>query len=403
LDIPGLRQAWLRWRIISAHREAGRTSPEHGNQVRPAPSAAEPAPGLQADLGIGRPAVLTRQLLQLAEGFLVADAAGDGHDRLRCRRLRAVQWKCRMAVADRRQCRFGGARRCLQHPPRIAGGHSAEDAAREVAIAPIAGDEDHHPLVQPAGHLQSCPAGAAGAWAGEQAHVARQSARGLIRIALGDVDDLIDALRFVEGRQVGRRPAADARDLAPGGGLAADDLDLGIALLEEAAGAHDGPGGAHGGDEMGDRPLGIAPDLGAGAGIVRERIVGIAELVEHEEGIGLLGGGTHLLLGPVTGLLHAAIDEMHGGAERLHGLSALDRQGVGHHQVHLDADRPGDHRQGDAGVAARRFDQAHARPQQAPHPRAEDHPAGGTILDARGWVVPFAFRQDADALASEQG
>src|SRR4030067_881956 len=60
-----------------------------------------------------------------------------------------------------------------------------------------------------------------------------------------------------------------------------DDLDRGVLFLEVARAAHDGAGGAHAGDKVGDPALGVAPDFRAGGAVVRLRIIGIGELVEN--------------------------------------------------------------------------------------------------------------------------
>src|SRR6267378_2656406 len=107
-----------------------------------------------------------------------------------------------------------------------------------------------------------------------------QAPRHVLGLGLADVFQPVDALLVVDLRQVGFRPLADARDLRALLGLAADDLDPAVLLLEEARAAHDGAGRAHAGDEMRDPAFGVAPDLRAGGLVVRERVVGIGELVE---------------------------------------------------------------------------------------------------------------------------
>src|SRR5690606_33408636 len=97
-------------------------------------------------------------------------------------------------------------------------------------------------------------------------------------------------------------PAADAGDGGPLGGLHTDDLDGGVLFLQVAGGAHDGTGGAHGADEMGDGPRRVAPDLGAGALVVGARVVGVGELVQHLALALRLHG-----LGQVARALHARL------------------------------------------------------------------------------------------------
>src|SRR6202044_3811697 len=102
LEIPGFRCARLRRGVVGTHREAGRTAAEHLLQIGPAATAAQSAAGLEADLGGGGPAMAARKLEQLAEGLLIADAAGDSHMVWRCSRQRHPKGKGRIDVAVRR-------------------------------------------------------------------------------------------------------------------------------------------------------------------------------------------------------------------------------------------------------------------------------------------------------------
>src|SRR4051812_17916644 len=65
-------------------------------------------------------------------------------------------------------------------------------------------------------------------------------------------------------------------------------LHVGVLLLEEPPDAHERPGGAEPGDEVGDLGA-VAPDLGAGAFVVGLRVRGVAVL-EREEPVGVLEG-----------------------------------------------------------------------------------------------------------------
>src|SRR3989442_12905223 len=111
----------------------------------------------------------------------------------------------------------------------------------------------------------------------------------------------VHARLVVDLRQIGLGPLADAGDLRALLGLAADDLDSRVFFLEETRAAHDGARGAHAADEMRDRPLGVAPDFRPRALVVRERIVGVGELVEDTS----LALALHLL-GEAPRGLHSA-------------------------------------------------------------------------------------------------
>ena len=65
-------------------------------------------------------------------------------------------------------------------------------------------------------------------------------------------------------------------------------LIVGVLLLEERADAHQRAAGAEAGDEVGDLGA-VAPDLRAGALVVRPRVGVVAVLVE-EAPLGVLGG-----------------------------------------------------------------------------------------------------------------
>ena len=88
--------------------------------------------------------------------------------------------------------------------------------------------------------------------------------------------------------------------------------------------------------------------------VVRERIVGIGELVEDDA----LAVGAHLLGDVARGLHAARLRREHDlGAEGAHRLAALDRQVLRHDQHHAIAAHRRGHRQRDAGVARGRLDQ----------------------------------------------
>ena len=97
---------------------------------------------------------------------------------------------------------------------------------------------------------------------------------------------------------------------------------------------------------------------GPGALVVRERIVGVGELVEDHA----LARVAHLL-GRVARELHAALLRRQHEARRRtrHRLAPLHRQVLGHHQHHAIAAHRRHHRERDAGVAAGRLDQRVAR------------------------------------------
>src|SRR5215510_12571235 len=157
-----------------------------------------------------------------------------------------------------------------------------EDAGREIAIAAIADDHDdgriRHLLRDPEPDLDR----AAGRDPGEDALFACEPPRHLLGVGLADVLEPVDAPRVVDLREVRLGPLADARDLRAFRRLAPDDLDPRVLLLQEAARAHDRASRPHARDEVRDAAFGVAPDLRPSALVVRARVVGIGELVEHD-------------------------------------------------------------------------------------------------------------------------
>src|SRR3989304_1933838 len=170
------------------------------------------------------------------------------------------------------------------------------------------------------------------------------------------VDDFFEPVHpgaFLDLRQIGLGPLADAWNLGSLLGLAADDLDLGILFPEKARYAHDGAGGAHAGDEMRDPAPGVAPDLRPGALVMRLWIVRVGKLVEDEA----LAFALHALR-HVARRLHAALLRRKNDlrTEGAHVLATLRRKMLRHDQHHAIAADRRRHRQRDAGVAAGRLD-----------------------------------------------
>ena len=123
------------------------------------------------------------------------------------------------------------------HSQLVARSYSAEQIARQVAIAAITSDEDDHATVDFFRELQRRPARSTGTGTREKTSFFRQATRGVFCVLLRDVDDAVDARWFKKRRQVFFWPAADARDLTAFGGLAADDLHLRILFLQVTTGA----------------------------------------------------------------------------------------------------------------------------------------------------------------------
>ena len=125
--------------------------------------------------------------------------------------------------------------------------------------------------------------------------------------------------------------------------------------------------------------------------VVRQRIVGIGELVEDDA----LPFGAHAL-GDIARRLHAAglrrEDDFR--AERAHRLAPLHRKMLRHHQHHAKAAHRRRHRERDAGVARRRFDQRIARLDLSPLLGLDHHRQRGSILDRPCGIVALELGEN---------
>src|SRR5258708_24085835 len=265
-----------------------------------------------------------------------------------------------------------------------------EHSRGQIAVAAIAHDVHDDRLAKLRGHAHRRREATARRDAREDAFLARQPPRHLLAFLLRDLDYAIHARALEDLRQVFLGPLANARHLRPGPRLHADHLDRRILLLEKTRASHDRSRGSHRRDELRDRAARVAPDRGRGAGVVRQRIVRIGELVEDQA----LSCFAHAL-GGVARELHAAFlrreDELR--AEGGHRLPPLDRQVLGHHQHHAIAAHRGDHREGDAGVAAGRLDQSRTRADQPALLRSDDHRKRRAVLHRARRVVALELRQ----------
>jgi hypothetical protein len=173
-----------------------------------------------------------------------------------------------------------------------------------------------------------------------------------------------------------------------------DDLDVGIALLEVAADTHQRAARAEPGDEHVDLGT-VAPDLGAGALVVRERVRGIAVL-EQPAVLGTLGAD---LLGEADRAVAAFLTgaQRHLGAEDLEQLAPFDAHVLGHHDAQSVAAQLGDERQADAGVARRRFEDRVAAVQRAVGFGELDHLAGDAVLARTAGILALELGPEPHA------
>ena len=136
--------------------------------------------------------------------------------------------------------------------------------------------------------------------------------------------------------------------------------------------------------------LRVTPDFRRGAFIMRQRIVGIGELVEDDAAA--LGAQ---FFRRVARQLHAAFlrGQHQFCAKGAHGLAAFYALVFRHHQYHLVAAHRRRHRQRNAGVAAGRFDQGIARLDFAALFGPHDHRQRGAVFHRAGRIIAFQLGQ----------
>src|SRR5699024_7281252 len=126
---------------------------------------------------------------------------------------------------------------------------------------------------------------AAGA-ADEQAFLRGEAAGHSERVAVGNRDDLVGDIRVVGPRpEVLANPLDEVRAPSPSGvdgalRVGADDAHLAVGdFFEVLAGAADRAAGTDAGDEVGDPPVRLTPQLGAGRVVVTGRVCRVGVLV----------------------------------------------------------------------------------------------------------------------------
>jgi hypothetical protein len=147
------------------------------------------------------------------------------------------------------------------------------------------------------------------------------------------------------------------------------------------------------------RPSGVAPDFGTGGFVVRQRVVGVAELVEHPPLPFPLQPR-----GQIARTLHAFFlaHQNQFGAVGPHRRPPLGALVFRHDQLQAVTLHRRDHRQRDAGIAAGRLDQHIAGPDLAARLGLPDHAQRRPVLDRTGGIVAFQFSQNETAGVSRQ-
>src|SRR5690606_20769584 len=150
----------------------------------------------------------------------------------------------------------------------------------KVPIAPVADDKDNQPAVEFRRHFQSSAERTSAAHSGENSFFPGKSFGEEPRVRFDDIDNAVDPFAFVNFRQELRRPSSDPWNARTVCGLCADDLDVLSLLLQIARATHDGARRAHGGDEVGNLAIRVAPDLGTSRSIVDSVVVWVGKLIQ---------------------------------------------------------------------------------------------------------------------------
>ena len=152
------------------------------------------------------------------------------------------------------------------------------------------------------------------------------------RFLLADIQGDIYTRRFENHRQILFGPTANTGDTRPVSGLQAYDLNGVVLLFKIARYAHNGTGGTHGADKVGDFATRLPPYFRAGGAVVGQRVIRIGKLVERLA----FTPGNHGIC-DIAGLFHAAFFT---GRNQLsavgrHGLLALGGSIFRHNQGHV--------------------------------------------------------------------
>ncbi len=144
--------------------------------------------------------------------------------------------------------------------------------------------------------------------------------------------------------------------------VGADDLNLGVALLEVARRADDGASGADARDEGGHFAVGVVPYLWAGRAIVRARIGRVGVLVRVARAGNLAREPRRdiaVALWRIGGHAVGADDDLR--AQRPQQAAFFFRDFIGHHTDEMIAFDRGGQRQAGSSVAAGWLDDRAAR------------------------------------------
>src|SRR5205823_5862196 len=237
--------------------------------------------------------------------------------------------------------------------------------------------------------------------AGENSLLARETPGCRDRLIVRDANDLVvdrrvedrrdeagaDALLFVRRRCAARQHRALVR-------LDGGDANARLLLAQIATGAGDGTARPDAGDEDVNLASRISPDLRTGRLVVDRRVGRVVELAHHDGAVPELG---EELLRLRDRPLHPlrAFGEHDAAAQRAEHVPALDGHRLGHRENAAIAAGDGGVGNPDAGVAARRLDDDHARLERAAPDRVVDHRRPDAVLHRVERIVALVLYGDA--------
>jgi hypothetical protein len=244
--------------------------------------------------------------------------------------------------------------------------------------------------------------------ADQQPQVAAQLPCGFDGVVVGHLDHLVDQRHIEYG---GDEAVADALDLMqPGlvaqqGGhilrLDGHQVHVGFMLAEKLAHALQRAAAAHTGHETIDFAADLPPDLVGRVFVVAARVVGVFELLRHEDariGRGHLG---HPPDGAGDAFPIGREDQFR--SERADDLLAFLAHALGHDDLHLVALQAADQRDADARVATGRFDDDRVGFQASVAFRPFEHGQGHAVLDRAARVQELGFGENRLRAQADSG
>ncbi len=270
----------------------------------------------------------------------------------------------------------------------------------QVATTAVRNEHDHHGVrAQVAAHFQRSVYGRARRPTDQNAFAAGDRSGRRERVAVRHRHDAVDDVRVVRGGpEILADPLDQVRATGPAGvdrplGVGADDLHVGVLVLQVPPHPRDRAARADAGDEVGHPAGRLLPDLGAGRRHVRRRILGVVVLAGLEPTRRLRRdaiGHRVVGLGVVGCHRRGADDDL--GTVGPQQADLLLAHLVGHDEDAVVAAAGGDDGQPDPGVARRRFDDRSAGEELAVTFRCVEHGQRRPVLHRAPGIEQLEFR-----------